>query len=403
MTIAAQFTRESADAGTVLREAQRLAPLLRARAADAIAARRLPRESIDDLRTSGLPGVYVPKRFGGGELPMAEVLPAVAEVARGCAASAWVLAVYQIHNWVVALLPAAAQDAVFADGPDPLIAASLNPMKNTARAVAGGFLIECASFSFCSGGPAREWVLGGVQVLGDDSAVVDVGALLIAGTDLVEKDDWFVSGLQATGSLSLTCENLFVPAHCFLSYATACAGSSPGRESNREPLYNAAFVPMLVLNLGGPALGIAVQALADFSTLIESKPGAYPITGESRRDAPQAHVLLAEAEMRIDIARMLLDRAGAVIREASARPGRMPRALAAKTCVDTTWASRECMNAVVSLFLHSGGAVLTPGHPLQQAFQDISAINCHGFLSHESAVRLYGSLVTGHEEPAAFV
>jgi alkylation response protein AidB-like acyl-CoA dehydrogenase len=113
--------------------------------------------------------------------------------------------------------------------------------------------------------------------------------------------------------------------------------------------------------------------------------------------------VLAEAEMRIDIARMLFDRAGAVIRDASSATGRMPRALAAKTCVDTTWASRECMNAVVSLFLHSGGAVLTPGHPLQQAFQDVSAINCHGFLSHESAVRLYGSLVSGHAEPTAFV
>jgi alkylation response protein AidB-like acyl-CoA dehydrogenase len=162
-------------------------------------------------------------------------------------------------------------------------------------------------------------------------------------------------------------------------------------------------VPILVLNLAGPALGIAEQALADFSETIMVKSGAYPISGEARIDAPQAHTMLAESEMRIDVARLLLDRAGGVIRDATNGSQRMPRALAAKTCVDTTWATRECMRAVHSLFLHSGGGVLNPGHPLQRAFQDISAINCHGFLSHESAVRLYGSLVTGHDEPNAFI
>tara|TARA_Y100000588_G_C13479720_1_gene596295 strand:- start:300 stop:485 length:186 start_codon:yes stop_codon:yes gene_type:complete len=61
------------------------------------------------------------------------------------------------------------------------------------------------------------------------------------------------------------------------------------------------------------------------------------------------------------------------------------------------------MYAVQSLFLNSGGSVLNPEHPLQRAYQDISAINCHGFLNHESAVRLYGALVAGQEEPTAFI
>ena len=168
-------------------------------------------------------------------------------------------------------------------------------------------------------------------------------------------------------------------------------------------MFNAAFVPILVLNLGGPGLGIAEQALLDFTEGLLSTPGAYPITGEARLNAPQAHTMLAEAEMRIDIARLLLDRAGQVIRKTATQPGRMPRTLAAKTCVDTTWATRECMHAVHALFLNSGGAVLSPDHPLQRAFQDVSAINCHGFLSHESAVRLYGSLAACHDEPTAFI
>jgi len=391
------------DARTLLDTAAELAPIFQERSKAATEQRRLHVETVAQMRQAGLLRVYVPRRFGGDELHMIDVLPSVARLARGCTAAAWVLAVYQVHNWIVALLPDAVQQEVFADGPDPIIVAALNPMKNVARVVEGGYLIERGSFPFCSGGPAREWALLGVQVLDDNDAVVDVGALLVAGGDVVEKDDWYVSGLQATGSVSVTCEDLFVPRERLLSYADACAGSAPGRGANPEAVFNASFVPILVLNLGGPALGIAERALHDFTETIVSKPGAYPISGEARIDAPQAHTMLAEAEMRIDIARMLCDRAGAVIRDAAANPGRMPRPLAAKTCVDTTWAVRECMNAVQALFLNSGGAVLTPDHPLQGAFQDVLAINCHGFLSHESAVRLYGSLTTGHEEPTAFI
>lgn len=391
------------DSSTLVERTSLLAPVFSERSSSATIRGRLDERTVMEMRETGLLRVYVPRRFGGDELHMVDVLPSVARLARGCPAAAWVLAVYQVHNWLVAFLDDAVQQVVFENESSPIIVASLNPMKNRARIVEGGFLVETGTFPFCSGAPAREWALLGVQIFDDDDNVVDVGALLVPGDKLQEKDDWYVSGLQATGSFSLTCKDLFVSSDRLLSYSEACAGTSPGLRDNPEQSFNAAFVPMLVLNLAGPALGIAEQALEDFTTTILSQPGAYPITGEARLDASQAHTLLTEAEMRIDIARLLLDRAGNVIRESSIRSGRMPRPLAAKTCVDTTWATRECMQAVLSLFLHSGGAVLSPDHPLQRAFQDITAINCHGFLSHESAVRLYGSLVTGHEESTAFI
>jgi hypothetical protein len=76
---------------------------------------------------------------------------------------------------------------------------------------------------------------------------------------------------------------------------------------------------------------------------------------------------------------------------------------AAKVNLDTSHAVRECLAAVQALFLQAGGAVLHPAHPLQHAYQDVSAINCHGFLAHEANLALYGSLVTGHAHPGAFL
>ena len=74
-----------------------------------------------------------------------------------------------------------------------------------------------------------------------------------------------------------------------------------------------------------------------------------------------------------------------------------------KVNLKTRYAVRECLRAVQSLFLQAGGGVLHPSHPLQGAYQDVLAINCHGFLAHEANLTLYGSLVTGPAQPTAFL
>ncbi len=383
-----------------------LQPGLTAQAAAGRAARRLPAANIQALRAAGLCRVYSPRRFGGDELHMSEVLPLVTEVAEACPASGWVLAIYQIHNWVIALLPEQAQQDVFAHNPDSLVCASLNPSKNSARKVDDGYLIERARFTFCSGAAAREWALCGVVVKNAEEEAIDVGCLLVPGDSLGEFDDWQVSGLQATGSISLLAEQLWVPAHRFLSYAHATQSRTAGAQVNPGALYQAAFVPMLVLNLAGPALGAAHAAWRYFVanlTTLGAQAGAFPLPGLTRIDAAATHTMLATTRLQIDSARLLLGQAAQSIR-AHAEAGRaMSPVEAAKVNLETSYAVRECLAAVQALFLQAGGAVLQPGHPLQNAYQDVSAICCHGFLAHEANLTLYGSLLTGHAHPAAFL
>ncbi len=383
-----------------------LQPTLAANAATGRAARRLPAANTQALRAAGLCGVYSPCRFGGDELHMTDVLPLVTQVAEVCPASAWVLAIYQIHNWLIALFPEQTQQDVFAHHPDPLVCASLNPSKNAARKVADGYLIERARFTFCSGAAAREWALCGVVVKNTQEEVVDVGCLLVPGETLTELDDWQVSGLQATGSLSLLAEQLWVPAHRFLSYAHATQSSTAGARVNPGALYQAAFVPMLVLNLAGPALGAAEAAWRYFVsnlTALGAQAGAFPLPGLTRIDAAATHAMLATTRLQIDSARLLLGQAAQSIRAQAEAGHPLPPVQAAKVNLETSHAVRECLAAVQALFLQAGGAVLHPGHPLQDAYQDVAAINCHGFLAHEANLTLYGSLLTGHAHPSAFL
>jgi alkylation response protein AidB-like acyl-CoA dehydrogenase len=198
---------------------------------------------------------------------------------------------------------------------------------------------------------------------------------------------------------------VFVPEHRLLSYPKATAYQSPGSALNPATIYKTAFVPMLVLNLAGTALGIGERALSDFVETIKARGqsgGAYPLTGMKRIDSAAAHNVVAEATVQVEGARMILNRAGATIRECAAGE-QMTREIGAKVSFQTSYAARQCMDAVRALFLQSGGGVLHPDHFMQQAFQDITAVNVHGFLSHEAHTTLYGAFALGHENPKAFL
>src|SRR3954453_19972169 len=72
-----------------MRRARGMVPILRERAQRAEDARMLIRENEQLLHESGLCRFHQPKAFGGMELPFVAVVDIPAELARGCASTAW--------------------------------------------------------------------------------------------------------------------------------------------------------------------------------------------------------------------------------------------------------------------------------------------------------------------------
>ena len=64
-------------------------PKLRTRAAEAETLRRLPDESIQDMRDAGLFRLMLPLRVGGYQASLHQFIDVVAEVARGCGSTGW--------------------------------------------------------------------------------------------------------------------------------------------------------------------------------------------------------------------------------------------------------------------------------------------------------------------------
>ena len=77
-------------AGEYLDAIEALIPRIEARANDAETLRRIPDETIDDLRSAGLMKALQPARYGGFELEPVVLYRAARRIGEVCGSSAWV-------------------------------------------------------------------------------------------------------------------------------------------------------------------------------------------------------------------------------------------------------------------------------------------------------------------------
>ncbi|MBM3347926.1 MAG: hypothetical protein FJY55_15760 [Betaproteobacteria bacterium] len=94
-------------------------------------------------------------------------------------------------------------------------------------------------------------------------------------------DTWSVAGLQGTGSKDASTDDVFMPDYPTVAYADMLGATSPGLETNPQPLFNfpirAAGGYVLVSTLQGAAFG----ALEGFSA--SAHPTAARSSGQGRQ------------------------------------------------------------------------------------------------------------------------
>ena len=380
-------------AADLLQRATQLVPILRARAAEAETLRRLPDESIQDLRRAGLFKLMLPKRVGGSQANLHQFIDVVSEAARGCGSTGWVVGVVNAHNWLLGLFPTQAQDEVFTAKPDAIISAVIGP-RGKATEVAGGYRVS-GFWPFCSGSPAANWVMLGAEVLGANGQPVDGGDFLIPVTDIEVKNDWDVTGLRASGSNSVVAKDVFVPAHRYLSLPQAIGGVNPGSAHHGESrLYNSAIVPVLALGIVPAALGIAQGALEVFKQRLPGKVVSYTM-GEIQQDMPATHMQVGMAASKIDAARLVMHNVAEKIGQAADTGLPMVLEERARCRMECAYSVRLCLEATEILYLASGGSGLAVGSPIQRASRDVHAINMHGLLCLETNAEMFGRVLLG--------
>ncbi len=285
----------------LINAARNLIPALRERGGEAERNRCLPEATSQDLRRSGLARLLQPGDFGGAEGSLEHLIDVLIPVASGCPSTAWCLAQYLFHNYMIARWPLEAQREVWAD-PTNLVSGILVPRLGKGRQVDGGYELT-GQWPFVSGVQPSDWcILSGM--VEQEAAPDEERYFLVPTSSLTIIDTWNPIGLHGSGSHDVKVEGLFIPDHLSLSIKHMKGGDFPGKAVNR----NAIFRPPLHMISGIlPAaclIGMAEGMFENF--LFQSRDRKALRTSEDTASYPTHQMRVGEVSASLQAAEMLI-------------------------------------------------------------------------------------------------
>ena len=167
----------------LVQRARDIAPGIGKRAAAAESLRRVPEETIQEIRNAGLLAAFTPKRFGGYALEIGTVIETAREIGEVCGSSAWCLAIYNLHNHLLANFTDAAQDEVFSASPNPVVCGVFMP-GGAGTPVDGGYRLT-GEWNFASGcDHSSHAILSGLIRAAPDAPPTGLMSFLVRREDL---------------------------------------------------------------------------------------------------------------------------------------------------------------------------------------------------------------------------
>ncbi|MFE6924180.1 3-hydroxy-9,10-secoandrosta-1,3,5(10)-triene-9,17-dione monooxygenase oxygenase subunit [Nocardia sp. NPDC057663] len=371
----------------VTERVEALLPTLRERAQEAEDLRRIPDESMKALQETGFFRLLQPKQWGGHAADPVVFYDTVRKIASACGSTGWVAGIIGVHNWHLALFDQQAQEDVWGEDTDVRISSSYAPM-GAGQAVDGGYIVR-GSWAWSSGSDHATWaVLGGPVI--KNGKPVDFGSFLIPRSDYRIDDVWNVVGLRGTGSNTVVVEDVFVPAHRFLSFRAMSEGRAPGLEQNTDAVFKMPWGTIHPTTISTPIVGMGYGAY-EAHVEHQGKRVRAAFAGENAKDDPFAKVRVAEAASDIDAAWRQLS--GNVAEEYALLVAgeEVPFDLRVRARRDQVRATGRVIASIDKLFESSGATALANGTPLQRFWRDAHAGRVHAANDPERAYVMYGT------------
>jgi alkylation response protein AidB-like acyl-CoA dehydrogenase len=370
--------------GDVLDAVNGLTPAIRARAEEIEAARCLPADLAEDLRSAGVFRMLTPASHGGGQVGLVRSMEVLEAISVADGATGWTTMIGAESPQLLALLPRATYEALYAVGPDVTVGGSFVPL-GEAHVVEGGYRVH-GRWPFASGCQRWDLLFGNCVVVRDgtpemrpDGIPATRAMLLDAGQTDIE-DTWKVLGLRGTGSQHFSLAETFVPEErTFDIYfgRPSIEGVSP------FPIID------FICHIGTVAVGIARAALDDVVGRAGSRVRLNmraPLA-----ETPLVQHRLGRADIALRAARTLL----------YAEAGRLERqgygedflALAVRTWATTAWIAATARDVVDTCFQVNGASGIYDGAALQRMLRDIHTITQHAALNDNSITRAGAALL----------
>lgn len=357
-----------------------LLPGIRERAAQGEKDRAIPKESAQEFLDAGLARILTPKRFGGAELGVRTWVDATIAIATADAAHGWCASLMIHHPHYLAQFPQAAQAAVWADGPDVAMAATLTPASEI-KPTSGGYRIS-GRISYLSGVNHCSWIMVGGMLPGPGGQPDWTLFVVPPGFYEVE-DTWHTVGMRGTGSNTVVYTDVFVPHDHVLRIQDMRDGVAPGGKLHESSFYRAPWITYAPLTFTAPMLGAARGALESYRAWTAERASLF---GAKVADFTSIQTRLARAAADLDAAELLTYRAVDV----ADSPEPATPELRARTYRDTARASELIVSAIDTVMQISGSAGFSEQSSIQRAWRDIHFASSHVILNPEVSYAAWG-------------
>lgn len=354
--------------------ARELAPRLRERARQTTVQRRIPDETIAELRAAGLFRILQPKRWGGYEMHPNVFFDVQKILAEGCMSTGWVFGVVGGHPYELALFHDQAQRDVWGSDDSVLVSSSYQPVGKVER-TDGGFWLS-GRWGFSSGSEHCQWVLLGAMIPPvKEGDPVDMRTFLVPRSDYRIEDAWHVFGLQGTGSQDIVVERAFVPDYRTHRSVDGFLCRNPGQAENNGPLFRLPWAQVFLRLVSTSALGgtrAALQAAVDIA-----KGRVSTNTGKASKSDPMLIGAIARAHSEVDEMEVVLRRNFDDMM--SFVEGGVDVPMDRRTLYRYQSASvvRRCAGLVDDLLPLLGGRAIYLSSPIIQPWLDLMAARAH--------------------------
>jgi len=368
----------------IIERIQALAPRIAGRATAAEEARRLPAESVREMLDAGLSRILVPERFGGYGLDFDTWYEAIVAISKADASHGWCASLIVHHAHILAQFPEAAQQAVWANGPDVAIAASFAPRAKAVR-TDGGYRVTGDQSTFASCVDNSTWVMVGALLQGE--AAPEWMLMMIPPGQYKVIDAWHTAGMRGTGSNTIVTDDAFVPESHALSLTDLRTGKGQGGKDN-SLIYRTLFFFYAPLTFAAPMLGAAQGAYEHFREWVKTRRS---IDGSLVAEKISTQVRMARVAADLDAAELLLRRTTLAHHGPEAE---WPQLLS-RSIRDFARVSEIAVEAIDTLIALCGTAGFASTHPIQRAWRDIHFAATHIALNTEINYVQYGRNALG--------
>jgi alkylation response protein AidB-like acyl-CoA dehydrogenase len=376
--------RRSMTAQGVLEGARDLGPSIADRAIEIEAARRIPRDLLDELIRTGCFALLLPSSHGGIGADLPAALRVFEALARADASVGWTVMI-GASAWVdLAGLPRASFDRMFPAERQVIVAGAINPTGQISGDD-GGYRVT-GRWGFASGCEHADWLWGDC-IEGVVDGAPQLRGAVFSPDQVVIEDTWTASGLAGTGSHHFHATDVDVPA----AMTFPVDADDPCID---DVVVHVPVPALLSVEIASVAIGTAQGALDDIVALAADKVPLLDPAPLASNALFQLELATADTELRAARA-LLYETTEAMWATATAR-GSLTIEQRARIRATAVWATERAVAAVDTAYRAGGGTSVYADSPLQRRLRDIHALAQHFLVKHDTLTTA-GAILTGQD------